>query len=215
MPSVWFELDDGKQFLRQAVALARGSRSSACRSRAESAEARSAHVRAFEQALRTLRPLTPEELGSALAPPDQVVMQLVGDGGVPADAAAPTDAARGDGDVRASASYEDRIRSARARNSELNEPSVPADVAARRSRRATRPPRRRTSVPAAVRGSSRRRHRRGRASTYARQRCGRVLAAAATAATVATICAASVSRSASSSSGPISTQPNWRSSSGQ
>lgn len=91
MPSVWFELDDGKQYLRQAVALGEDRVVSLTLS-AASAEARSAHVRAFEQALRTLRPLTLEEMGTALAPPQQVVMQLVADAGV-ADAGAPGDAA--------------------------------------------------------------------------------------------------------------------------
>jgi len=91
MPSVWFELDDGKHFLRQAVALGE-DRVVSLTLTAASAEARTAHVRAFEQALRTLRPLTLEEMGSALPPPQQVVMQLVVDAGVdgaitPADAA--------------------------------------------------------------------------------------------------------------------------------
>ena len=63
---------------------------------AGSAEARSAHVRAFVQALRTLRPLTLEELGTALPPPEQVIMQLVVDAGV-ADAGTvvPADAGPG------------------------------------------------------------------------------------------------------------------------
>ena len=91
MPSVWFELDDGHHYLRQAVALGEDRVVSLTLS-APSTEARSAHVRAFEQALRTLRPLTLEEMGSALPPPEQVVMQLVTDAGVdgavvPADAA--------------------------------------------------------------------------------------------------------------------------------
>jgi hypothetical protein len=90
MPSVWFELDDGKQFLRQAVSV-REDRLVSLVLSADSAEARSAHVRAFEQALRTLRPLTAEELGQPFAAPGSVVMQLVSDGGVPADAMA-TDA---------------------------------------------------------------------------------------------------------------------------
>ncbi|HEY5922113.1 MAG TPA: hypothetical protein VIV11_10605 [Kofleriaceae bacterium] len=90
MPSVWFELDDGKRFLRQAVALA-DDRVVSLTLSAASGEARSAHVRAFEQALRTLRPLTLEELGGALPPPEQVIMQMVVDAGV-ADAGAPADA---------------------------------------------------------------------------------------------------------------------------
>lgn len=62
IPSVWFELDDGKRFLRQAVALDEDHVFSLVLS-AGSAEARAAHVRAFDQALRTLRPLTAEEVG--------------------------------------------------------------------------------------------------------------------------------------------------------
>jgi hypothetical protein len=91
MPSVWFELDDGKQYLRQAVALGE-DRVISLTLTTQSAEARTAHVRAFEQALRTLRPLTLEELGTELAPPEQVVMQLVVDAAV-VDAGAPADAA--------------------------------------------------------------------------------------------------------------------------
>jgi hypothetical protein len=87
MPSVWFEVDDGKRYARQAVAV-REDRLVSLVLSAGSAEARSTHERAFEQALRTLRPLTPEELGQPLPAPESVVMQLVTDGGVPADAAA-------------------------------------------------------------------------------------------------------------------------------
>jgi hypothetical protein len=92
MPSVWYEVDDTRRFLRQAVALGEDRVISLTLS-AGSAEARSAHVRAFEQALRTLRPLTLEELGTALLPPEQVVMQMVVDAGVAdAGAVAPADA---------------------------------------------------------------------------------------------------------------------------
>lgn len=63
MPSVWFEYDDhGKVFIRQAVAIDEDHVVSLVLS-APTAEARNAHVRAFEQALRTLRPLSQEELG--------------------------------------------------------------------------------------------------------------------------------------------------------
>ena len=93
LSSVWFELDDGKQYLRQAIALSE-DRVVSLTLTTQSAEARSAHVRAFEQALRTLRPLTDEEMGTALPAPEQVVMQLIVDAGVadagtmvPADAA--------------------------------------------------------------------------------------------------------------------------------
>lgn len=60
VPSVWFEYDDGKHFLRQAVALSSDRAISLVLS-APSNDARSAHVRAFEQALRTLHTLTAEE----------------------------------------------------------------------------------------------------------------------------------------------------------
>lgn len=83
MPSVWFELDDGKKFQRQAVALGE-DRVVSLTLAASSAEARSAHVRAFEQALRTLRPLTPEELGVPVPSPEEVVLQMVDDASVPA-----------------------------------------------------------------------------------------------------------------------------------
>jgi hypothetical protein len=95
IPSVWFELDDGKRYLREAVALSE-DRIVSLTLQASSADARSAHVRAFEQALRTLRPLSPEEQGLPAPSPEQVVMQLVDDGGVPStpsDAVAPNDAA--------------------------------------------------------------------------------------------------------------------------
>ncbi len=91
MPSVWFDIENGKQFLRQAVALGE-DRVVSLTLTASSAEARNAHVRAFEQALRTLRPLTLEELGTALPAPEQVMMQLVDDAGV-ADAGVRVDAA--------------------------------------------------------------------------------------------------------------------------
>ena len=94
MPSVWFELDDGKHYLRQAVALGEDHVVSLTLS-TTSSDARSTHVRAFEQALRTLRPLTPQELGLPAPSPEQVIMQLVDDGGVPGPPgdALPSDAA--------------------------------------------------------------------------------------------------------------------------
>jgi hypothetical protein len=66
LPSVWFEYDDGKRFIRQAVAIDVDHVVSLVLS-APSAEARNAHVRAFEQALRTLRPLNAAELGAIAA----------------------------------------------------------------------------------------------------------------------------------------------------
>ncbi len=65
LPSVWFEYDDGKHFLRQAVALGEDRAISLVLS-APSADSRSTEIRAFEQTLRTLRPLAAEQLlGSA------------------------------------------------------------------------------------------------------------------------------------------------------
>lgn len=65
LPSVWFEYEDSKRthFIRQAVAIDEDRVVSLVLS-APTAEARNAHVRAFEQALRTLRPLNAEELGA-------------------------------------------------------------------------------------------------------------------------------------------------------
>jgi hypothetical protein len=101
--SVWFEIDDGKRFQRQAVALGEDRVISLTLS-ASSADARSSHVRAFEQALRTLRPLTAEELGLPAPTPEQVVLQLVDDGGVAAGSA-PNDASS-DAAVTSSTSFE-------------------------------------------------------------------------------------------------------------
>ena len=94
LPSVWFEYDDGKHFLRQALAIDEDHVVSLVLS-APTADARNANVRAFEQALRTLRPLTPEELG--IAPPSPILIQAgsaagsasqVGSAGSAANAAA-------------------------------------------------------------------------------------------------------------------------------
>ena len=65
LPSVWFDFDDGKHFMRQAVALGDDRAFSLVLS-AATADARNSQIRAFETTLRTLRPLTTEELG---APP--------------------------------------------------------------------------------------------------------------------------------------------------
>jgi hypothetical protein len=64
MPSAWFEYEDGKRFLRHAVALTDDRAYSLVLS-SPTAEARAAHVRSFEQMLRTLRPLTAEEAAEA------------------------------------------------------------------------------------------------------------------------------------------------------
>jgi hypothetical protein len=77
LPSVWFDFDDGKHFMRQAVALGDDRAFSLVLS-ASTADARNSQVRAFEQTLRTLRPLTAEELG---APPAAGTVIAI-DGGV-------------------------------------------------------------------------------------------------------------------------------------
>jgi hypothetical protein len=66
MPSAWFEYEDGKRFLRHAVALTADHAYSLVLS-SPTAEARAAHTRTFEQMLRTLRPLTAAEAASAAA----------------------------------------------------------------------------------------------------------------------------------------------------
>jgi hypothetical protein len=93
LPSVWFEYEstDGKRFFRQAVAV-RADRVVSLVLAAPSNEARAAHVRAFEQALRTLRNLTAEELGTTGAPDDAGVAATPS----PADAATDASAAPSD-----------------------------------------------------------------------------------------------------------------------
>lgn len=102
LPSVWFDYDDGKHFMRQAVALG-ADRAFSLVMEASSSDLRNSQVRAFEQTLRTLRPLTEAELGAppapgtTLAPPgnDAGVADaaITGDGGsVPASASTPNDA---------------------------------------------------------------------------------------------------------------------------
>ena len=80
LPSVWFEYDDGKHFIRQAVALA-SDRAVSLLLVTPTAEARGSHARAFEQALRTLQLLvetTPELLDAAVvdALPDDAITPL-------------------------------------------------------------------------------------------------------------------------------------------
>jgi hypothetical protein len=92
MPSVWFEYDDGRHFFRQAVALTEDRVVSLLLS-APSSEGRTAYARPFEQALRTLRPLTAEELQTAAgsaAPPPPPSDQPPVDAGVLADAGTET-----------------------------------------------------------------------------------------------------------------------------
>jgi hypothetical protein len=87
-PSVWFEYDDGKKFLRQAVALGASDRAVSLVLSAPTNEARAAHVRAFEQALRTLHTVSAEEAASTERDVDAGV---VGVDAVPDDVAAPLD----------------------------------------------------------------------------------------------------------------------------
>lgn len=77
IPSVWFEYDDGKRFLRQAIAVTNDRAISLVLS-APSLEARSTHVRAFDQALRTLRLLSAAE---AAPPGSDAALTLVDDAG--------------------------------------------------------------------------------------------------------------------------------------
>jgi hypothetical protein len=60
VPSIWFEYDDGNRFLRHAIAFLPDRAISLVLS-APTSEARAANARAFEQALRTLHLLSPEE----------------------------------------------------------------------------------------------------------------------------------------------------------
>lgn len=64
LPSVWFEYDDGRHFLRHAIAFSPDRAFSLVLS-APTPEARATHTRAFEQALRTLQLLSPEETARA------------------------------------------------------------------------------------------------------------------------------------------------------
>jgi hypothetical protein len=96
--SIWFEYDDGKRFLRQAIAVTNDRAISLVLS-APTLEARSTHVRPFDQALRTLRFLSAAEAappGSdaalALAANDGVVVDTIAPPAPPADGPPPTDA---------------------------------------------------------------------------------------------------------------------------
>jgi hypothetical protein len=60
LPSVWFEYDDGRHFLRQAIAMSADRAFSLVLS-APAPDARATHTRAFEQALRTMQLLTAEQ----------------------------------------------------------------------------------------------------------------------------------------------------------
>jgi hypothetical protein len=64
LASIWFEYDDGKHFLRHAIAFSSDRAISLVLS-APTTEARATHARAFEQALRTLHLLSAEETARA------------------------------------------------------------------------------------------------------------------------------------------------------
>src|SRR5262249_43874804 len=83
LPSVWFEYDDGKHFLRHAVAIG-GDRAVSLVLTAASNDGRTSNARAFEQALRTLRLLTAAETApaEAAAGVDAVRLAAVSDGAV-------------------------------------------------------------------------------------------------------------------------------------
>jgi hypothetical protein len=74
LASVWFDYDDGKHFLRQAIAFSPDYAISLVLS-TPTRETRTTHARAFEQALRTLHLLSAEEsaraegIDAAVAPP--------------------------------------------------------------------------------------------------------------------------------------------------
>ncbi len=99
LPSVWFEYDDGKKFLRQAIALGASDRAVSLVLSAPSNEARASHVRAFEQALRTLRTVSAEEVAASLPAVDAGAASAVVVDGAASDGApgvaAPADATLG------------------------------------------------------------------------------------------------------------------------
>jgi hypothetical protein len=99
LPSIWFEYDDGKHFLRHAVAFSADRAISLILS-APTSEGRATHTRAFEQALRTLHLLSAEETArvESAAGLDAAAPRPPDDGG-PADAAVPTDGAALDAGV--------------------------------------------------------------------------------------------------------------------
>lgn len=90
LPSVWFDYDDGKHYMRQAIALDEEHAFSLTLS-ASSADQRNSQVRAFDQTLRTLRPLTSEEAGAPVAAGTAIVIDAgAGDAGAPIGDGGPT-----------------------------------------------------------------------------------------------------------------------------
>nr|HEX4317913.1 hypothetical protein [Kofleriaceae bacterium] len=96
LPSVWFEYDDGSHFLRQAVAMDQTHAVSLILS-AAAADARSSYVRAFEQTLRTLRPLTADELKDAVGASAGASAGSGSDAGSGSGSSAGSGSAAGDG----------------------------------------------------------------------------------------------------------------------
>ena len=66
LASIWFEYNDGKHFLRHAIAFSGQERAISLVLSAPTSAARAAHIRAFEQALRSLYLLSPEETARAI-----------------------------------------------------------------------------------------------------------------------------------------------------
>jgi uncharacterized membrane protein YgcG len=81
LPSVWFEYQDSKHFMRHAIAFSADRAFSLVLS-APNSEARATHTRAFEQALRTMQLLTDEEAAaSPSAPPVDAGARSASSGG--------------------------------------------------------------------------------------------------------------------------------------
>lgn len=89
LPSMWFEYDDGKHFVRQAIAFSADRAFSLILS-TPNAAARATHTRAFEQVLRTMRLLSAEET-ARIDPIDAGVALPIDVLGAPSDAG-PSDA---------------------------------------------------------------------------------------------------------------------------
>lgn len=99
LPFVWFEYDDGKRFVRHAIAVGE-DRAVSLVLASPTADARQQHSRAFDQALRSIRLVTDEEAESITGPDAAVATVEVppDDGGI-SDAPVPIDAPAMDGGV--------------------------------------------------------------------------------------------------------------------
>jgi hypothetical protein len=95
----WFDYEDGKQWLRQAV-LVSGAHAVTVVLSAPSAADRASHARAFDRAVRSLRPLTALEAAAAAPAIDAGLPIDAGDdGGTSEEAPPPVPAETGDGGV--------------------------------------------------------------------------------------------------------------------